>query len=167
MSFVWNSLTSGLNPSLDLDFWVIWWWVTGRRGSLRPNALDSIQKQHLGTGKLYQPRIKGLEFILGLGPSLGWGRGVVDNCYWPSLGDWLDLRLWRMSCNQAEVTSTRYWVKWRHFQTYLAYFLILASDLTILEYMSLVDLDASSPSVRLITISIFRKIISIFFNILT
>ena len=112
---------------------------------------------------IYQSRIKGLEFILGLRPSLGEGGGV-DNRYWPSLGDWLDLRPWPMSCNRAEVTSTLYWVKWRHFQTYLAYFLILASDLIILEYMSLVDSDASSPFVRLITISIFRKIISIFFK---
>ena len=48
---------------------------------------------------------KGLELILDLGPSLGggggrgggggggWGAGGIDNWYWPSLGDWLDLRL--------------------------------------------------------------------------
>ena len=93
---------------------------------------------------------KGLKLILDLGPSLK-GRGG-DNWYWPSLGDWLDLRLWRMSWNQAEVTSTQCWVKWRHFQTCLAYFLILASDLAILEYMSPVHSDASSPSVQLIII---------------
>ena len=106
MSFVWNPLTFALNPSLDLDFWVIWWWVTGRRGRLRPNALDSIHKKHLRTGKLYQPQIKGFELILGLGPHLG----GVYNWYWPSLGDWLDLRLWHMSQRREEVTSTWYWV---------------------------------------------------------
>ena len=79
---------------------------------------------------------------------------VVDNWYWPSLEDWLDLRLWRMSWNPAEVTSTQYWVKWRHFWTYLAYFLILASDLTILEYMSLVHSYTSSHFVWLIFINI-------------
>ena len=37
---------------------------------------------------------KGLELILDLGPSLGGGEGGgIDNWYWPSLGDWLDLRL--------------------------------------------------------------------------
>ena len=66
---------------------------------------------------------KGLKLILDLGPNLKGG----DNWYWSSLRDWLDLRLWRMSWNRAEVTSTRYWVKWRHFQICLAYLLILAS----------------------------------------
>ena len=74
MSFVWNPLTSALNPSLDLDLRVFRWWLVGLRGRMRPKALDSIHKQHLGTDKWYQFKIKRLELILGLSSASALGE---------------------------------------------------------------------------------------------
>ena len=74
MSFVWNPLTSALNPSLNLDLQVFRWWLTGRRGRMHPKALDSIHKQHLGTDKWYQFKIKRLELILGLSSASALGE---------------------------------------------------------------------------------------------
>ena len=79
MSFVWNPLTSALNPSLDFDLQVFRLWLSGRRGRMRLKALDSIHKQHLGTDKWYQFKIKGLE-LLGLSLSLSLGRKIMGTC---------------------------------------------------------------------------------------
>ena len=47
---------------------------------MHPKALDSIHKQHLGTDKWYQFKIKGLELILGLSLSLSLGRKIMGTC---------------------------------------------------------------------------------------
>ena len=44
---------------------------------MRPKALDSIHKRHLGTDKWYQFKIKGLELILGPSLSLSLGRKIM------------------------------------------------------------------------------------------
>ena len=69
-----------LSPGLKLDFWASWWWLAGRRGRMHLRALDSIHKQHLGTDKWYQFKIKGLELILGLSLSLSLGRKIMGTC---------------------------------------------------------------------------------------
>ena len=63
---------------------------------MHPKALDSIHKQHLGTDKWYQFKIKGLELILGL--SLSLGRKIMGTCSPQQIGlsNCLDLEIrWR------------------------------------------------------------------------
>ena len=47
---------------------------------MHPKALDSIHKQHLGTDKWYQFKIKGIELIAGLSLSLSLGRKIMGTC---------------------------------------------------------------------------------------
>ena len=65
---------------------------------MRLKALDSIHKQHLGTDKWYQFKIKVLELILGLSLSLSLGRKIMGTCppYQICLSNCLDLETkWR------------------------------------------------------------------------